>query len=98
MKDGNNGGYANNWLVADRKNNEIASLELGLKNVILKRSKDGYFVGANFPADPKLLQEETDFDINDKSLSSNARHTRWTNLMEQNKGKIDIAAGQKFLG
>jgi len=28
MKDGNNGGYANNWLVADTRNNEIASLEL----------------------------------------------------------------------
>ncbi len=35
MKEGNNGGYANNWLVADRKTNEIASLELGLKNVNL---------------------------------------------------------------
>ena len=33
MEQGNNGGYANTWLVADRKNNEIASLELGLKNV-----------------------------------------------------------------
>ena len=33
MKEGNNGGYANNWLVADRKTNEVASLELGLKNV-----------------------------------------------------------------
>jgi Phospholipase B len=35
MKDGNNGGYANNWLIADRKTNEVASLELGLKNVTL---------------------------------------------------------------
>ena len=67
MKDGNNGGYANNWLVADRKNNEVASLELGLKNVILKRTKDGFFVGSNFPADPKLIKEETDFDVNDGS-------------------------------
>jgi hypothetical protein len=31
MQEGNNGGYANTWLVADRKTNEIASLELGLK-------------------------------------------------------------------
>jgi len=37
MKEGNNGGYANDWLVADIKNNEIASLELGLKNVTLER-------------------------------------------------------------
>ncbi len=49
MKDGNNGGYANNWLVADRKNNEIASLELGLKNVMLQRTKDGFFVGVELP-------------------------------------------------
>lgn len=97
MQDGNNGGYANNWLVADRKTNEVASLELGLKNVVLKRTKDGYFVGANFPADPKLLKEETDFDSNDKSLSQNARRARWLQLMEQNKGRIDTAAGRRFL-
>ena len=29
MKDGNNGGYANDWLIADRNTGEIASLELG---------------------------------------------------------------------
>ena len=97
MKEGNNGGYANNWLVADRKNNEVASLELGLKNVTLQRTKDGFFVGSNFPADPKLAKEETDFDLKDMSLSQNARHKRWLQLMEQNKGKIDVAAGQKFL-
>jgi hypothetical protein len=97
MTDGNNGGYANNWLLADTKTNEIASLELGLKNVILKRSKDGYFVGSNFAADPKLTKEETDDDVNDKSRSENARHIRWIELMDQNKGKIDVALGQKFL-
>ena len=61
MTEGNNGGYANDWLVADRNTNEIASLELGLKNVNLKRTRDGYFVGANFPIDPELAAEETRF-------------------------------------
>ncbi len=97
MKEGNNGGYANNWLVADRKNSEVASLELGLKNVILKRTKDGFFVGSNFPADPKLAREETTFDLNDKSNSDNARHVRWLQLMDQYKSRIDVAAGEKFL-
>ena len=97
MKDGNNGGYANNWLVADSRNNEVASLELGLKNVILQRTKDGFFVGSNFPADPKLTREETDFNVNDKSRSENARHARWLELMQQNKGRIDVSMGQKFL-
>ena len=98
MKDGNNGGYANNWLIADRKTNEVASLELGLKNVVLQRTKDGFFVGSNFPNDPKLLREETDFDEKDKSRSENARHARWLALMERNKGRIDGAAAAKFLG
>jgi hypothetical protein len=49
MSEGNNGGYANNWVIADRKTNEVASLELGFKNVKLHRTNDGFFVGSNFP-------------------------------------------------
>jgi len=97
MTEGNNGGYANNWLVADRKTNEIASLELGLKNVTLDRTSDGYFVGANFPVNEKLIQEETTFDPRDRSLSANARRIRGEGLMAGNKGQIDIAAAQRFL-
>ncbi len=87
MKEGNNGGYANDWLVADIKNNEIASLELGLKNVTLERKTDGYFVGSNFPINEKLAREETDFDMHDMSSSANARHVRWEQLMAENKGQ-----------
>jgi len=97
MKDGNNGGYANDWLVADRKTNEVASLELGLKNVTLDRSSDGYFVGSNFPINEKLAKEETEFDLNNPGESPNARHVRWRQLMEQYKGKIDVPAAQRFL-
>jgi hypothetical protein len=98
MKEGNNGGYANNWLVADRKTNEIADLELGLKNVNLQRSKDGYFVGSNFPVNAQLASQETDFPTADLSYSANARRVRWEQLMRENKGKIDVAAGERFLG
>src|SRR5579863_702658 len=97
FKKGNNGGYANDWLLADIKSNEIASLELGLKNVTLTRKKDGYFVGSNFPINEKLAREETDFDMHDMSSSANARHVRWDQLMAENKGKIDVAAAQGFL-
>lgn len=97
MQEGNNGGYANNWLVADRNTNEIASLELGLKNVNLLRTKDGYFVGSNFPVNEKLIREETDFDVKDLSLSANARRVRWEQLMAEHKGKIDVELGQRFL-
>jgi len=98
MTEGNNGGYANTWLAADRKTGEIASLELGLKNVTLERKTDGYFIGSNFPANPKLIREETDFSPTDMGNSANARRVRWTTLMEENKGQIDAALAQKFLG
>lgn len=97
MKEGNNGGYANAWLIADIGKNEIGRLELGLKNVTLERKKDGYFVGSNFPINEKLIREETDFDPDDMSVSANARHVRWEQLMAENKGKIDLAAAQRFL-
>jgi hypothetical protein len=98
IKEGNNGGYANDWLVGDRKTGEIAYLELGLKNTPLWRTKDGYFVSSNFARDPKLIHEETSgFDPNDRSSSMNARHTRAEQMMKQAKGKIDVEMAQQFL-
>jgi hypothetical protein len=97
MLDGNNGGYANDWLLGDRKTGEIARFELGLKNWKVWRSKDGYFVGSNFPSDPKLTKEETTFDTTDLSSSPNARHVRWDELMGQFKGQIDVQLAEKFL-
>jgi hypothetical protein len=96
MLDGNNGGYANDWLVGDRKTGEIARLELGLKHHLLERTKDGCFVGANFPVDPKLIQEETKFDPAKKDSSPNARKVRWEELMKEHKGKIDVELGKAF--
>ncbi|HLH03265.1 MAG TPA: C45 family peptidase [Bryobacteraceae bacterium] len=96
MEQGNNGGYANTWLVGDRKTNEIARLELGLKNVTLERTSDGYYVGSNFPINPKLIAEETDFPINDPNTPNLVRKRRWDQLMAENKGKIDVQTGKKF--
>ncbi len=97
IKDGNNGGYANDWLIGDRKTGEIAYLELGLKNTPLWRTKDGYFVSSNFARDPKLIREETTFDPEDASSSPNARHARWDELMQKSKGKIDVEMAERFL-
>jgi hypothetical protein len=98
MKDHNNGGYANTWLVADNRNNEIASLELGLKHATLERTRDGYFAGSNFPKNPALIRDETkDFPAADLSISSNARRIRWGQLMAEYKGRIDLEAAKRFL-
>jgi hypothetical protein len=98
IEEGNNGGYANDWLIGDRKTGEIAYLELGLKNTPLWRTKDGYFVSSNFARDPKVIREETSgFDASDASSSANARHARWEELMKQAKGKIDVTMAEQFL-
>ncbi len=97
MLDGNNGGYANDWLLADRKTNEIARFELGLKHSKLWRTKDGYFVGSNFASDPEVLKDETTFDVTNLAASANARHVRWDELMAANMGKIDTNLAEGFL-
>jgi hypothetical protein len=98
MLDGNNGGYANDWLLGDNKTGEIARFELGLKHHQLWRTTDGYYSGANFPSDPDVIRNETTFDANDLSNSPNARRVRWDQLLIPNKGKIDVEMAQTFLG
>ena len=96
MEQGNNGGYANTWLIGDRKKNEIARLELGLRYVTLERTSDGFFVGSNFPINPKLIAEETDFPTSDPNTPDLVRLRRWNQLMAENKGRIDVETGKKF--
>jgi len=97
MLDGNNGGYANDWLLGDNKTGEIAQLELGLKAHQLWRSKEGYFVGSNFARDPQVLAKDTTFDINNLETSPNARRIRWEQLMKESRGKIDVNLAEKFV-
>jgi hypothetical protein len=96
MLEGNNGGYANDWLVGDNKTGEVARFELGLKEHSLERTKDGYFVGSNFPVGEKLMRNETTFDPKNAGSSANARHARWDALMAQYKGQIDAEIGKKL--
>jgi hypothetical protein len=98
MLEGNNGGYANDWLLADYKTGEVARFEDGLKHHKVWRTKDGYLVGSNFPSDPDLIRDETSgFDVSNKASSPNARQTRWEQLMAKNKGQIDVAMAQTLL-
>lgn len=96
MTTGNNGAYANDWLIGDTKTNEIARLELGLKHYKVWKTKDGYYVGSNFPCDPQVIKDETTYKIDNKNSSMNARRARWEDLMEKDKGKIDAEEGKAF--
>jgi hypothetical protein len=97
MKKGNNGGYANAWLLGDIKTNEIAWLELGLKYVGFEKKKDGYFTGSNIAENLKILRFETkskEMNIKNPGI---ARRVRWKQIMKESKGKIDLQKGKAFL-
>lgn len=96
MKRGNNGGYANAWLLGDAGSGEIARLELGLKHVGLEKTRDGFFVGSNIAENLKLLRFETDANENDVRVSNVARRVRWKKLMSQYTGKINVKLAQRF--
>ncbi len=98
MLDQNNGGYANDWLLGDNKTGEIALFELGLREHSVRRTRNGYFVGSNFPVDPKLIKAETNFDETKHDSSPNARRTRWEQLMAKHKGKIDLEIARQMEG
>lgn len=94
---GNNGGYANDWLIGDIKTNEVAKLELGLKDYRVWRSKDTAMIGSNFPSDPRLIKEETTFNVNDSTTSPNARRKRMDQLvLIDMKGKLDVVNGMRI--
>ncbi len=97
MLDRNNGGYANDWLLGDRKTGEIARFELGLKHYRVWRSKDGYYVGSNFASDPQVLVADTSFDTKNRESSPNARHIRWEELMASSKGQLDVPLAQRLI-
>ncbi len=98
MRKGNNGGYANSWLIGDRKTGEIAYLELGLKNTPLTRKKDGYFVSSNFAADPALIRDDTPgFDPSNAESTMNARHIRAEQFMKEHYGELDTALAEAYL-
>ena len=97
MRRGNNGGYANAWLLGDVNSGEIARLELGLKYVGYESTKDGYFAGSNVAEDKSILRLETERSPTDIRKSAAARRVRWKQLMAQYKGRITAYRAQKFL-
>jgi hypothetical protein len=96
MRHGNNGGYANAWLLGDINTHEIARLELGLKEVALEKKRDGYFSGSNVAENLRLLRFETSTKETDIRSSGVARRVRWKQLMKEYAGRIDLAAAKAF--
>ena len=98
MKEDNSGGYANSWLLADRRTGEIMRFELGLEFSDVQRTRDGYFIGFNAPYSPQIRNLEClDTYFTDIRVPEGARMVRLTQLMEKYHGKIDVEIGKKIM-
>jgi len=98
MVDGNNGGYANGWLLSDTRSQEILRLELGLQYHAVDRTKDGYFIGCNAPFDPRIRNLECENSgFADIRRHQGARQVRLTQLIEEHSGKLDCERAMAIL-
>ena len=104
LRDGNNGMYTNEWLLADTKTNEIAMFELGThKSKLWRSSKDewfsgtkGFYWGCNNAKDLNVRLESV---ASVEGRPANVvyhpadRDITWLKLYEKHKGKIGTAFG-----
>jgi hypothetical protein len=99
MLQDNNGGYANSWLLADTNTKEIMRFELGLEYASVKRTTDGYYIGFNCAIDPKIRNLECGGDPTyyDVRTPMGARRVRLTQLMNENRGRMDTEIAKSVL-
>ncbi|WP_417003750.1 C45 family autoproteolytic acyltransferase/hydolase [Adlercreutzia sp.] len=98
LNKGNNGGYANAWLIAGHNTGEIARFEQGLEFTSLERTFDGAYFGCNAVFDPRIRNLECkDNGFNDPRQQTGARRQRWMELIDQYYGKIDLEVVKKML-
>ena len=98
LKKNNSGDYANSWLIADTKRNEIMRIELGLNFVNVEKKKNGYFIGFNAPYDPQIRNLEcSNSGFDDIRRHQGARKVRLEQLMEQYKGKLNVDIAREII-
>ena len=98
LKKDNSGDYANAWLIGNTNTNEIMRLELGLEFVNVEKKKNGYFIGFNAPYDPRIRNLEcVNSGFDDIRRHQGARKVRLEQLMEKNKGKINVNIAKEII-
>ncbi len=98
LLEGNSGDYANSWLFGDTNKNEIMRIELGLRFHNTERTKNGFFIGFNAPYDPRIRNLEcANTGIDDLRRHQGARKVRLGQLMDANKGTIDVEVAKAII-
>ncbi len=103
----NNGLIPNEWLIGDTKTGEIASIQLALYNMPIKRTFDGYYWSCSLPHDRKVFGELWYFsrfptlsEIASRILPqilTNNRAKKFKELGEQYYGMIDTDIAKKIM-
>jgi hypothetical protein len=105
LKDGNNGLYTNEWLLADTKTNEIAMFELGTHKMRLWRSSknewfggtEGFYWGCNNTKDLDVRLEAV-ASVQGRPAATvfypSDRDKTWLKLYDRYKGQIDADFGK----
>jgi len=94
----NSGDYANSWLFGDTNSNEILRIELGLKYHNIERTKNGFFIGFNAPYDERIRNLEiVNSGFYDIRRHQGARMVRLGDLMDENKGKLDVEIAKQII-
>jgi hypothetical protein len=100
LKEGNNGLYTNEWLLADTKTNEIAMFELGTQKSKLYRSSkgdwyggtEGFYWGCNNTKDLQVRLETIASPLARPAnpvFRPSERDKKWLALYDQYQGRID---------
>jgi hypothetical protein len=99
FREGNNGGYANSWLLAEGHTGRIAAYELTSRREELQPPiASGAYASCNIPLSTVIRRQDNDDTGWDNILSSSgARRLRFEQLIEQHKGHIDVAVAQTIL-
>ncbi|OED36505.1 hypothetical protein AB833_27850 [Chromatiales bacterium (ex Bugula neritina AB1)] len=102
MAAGNNGGYANSWLLGDINSGEIARYETGLIYQTprpVEKLTNGVLYGQNIATDMNIRNLETDDPDAWSDISqSGARRVRWKKLLNEHYGKINVENTRRMIG
>jgi hypothetical protein len=98
FRQGNNGGYANTWLLAETATKRIAAYELTKAHEELQPPlTSGYYCSCNIPLSVPVRVLDTGGSGYDNVLGSGARRVRFDQLMAEHKGSIDASAAQRII-
>jgi hypothetical protein len=91
----NNGAYPCDWLIADAETGEIAILELGLENWVVKRTFDGFYGSCNFAWNEAVRREQKAGEFTEDR--SYPRWIRWAELRDLWWGDVSTEVGKHLL-